>query len=99
MSGFHLTPEQQAEAKQIEDVLMAAMRVEAKQIAELLASKSNPELFGQTEFQLRDRLLAVGARALDATLEARKKKDTREAAPAAPTARPTPGSSPTAGQP
>lgn len=96
MADLNLTAEQQAEAERIEDVLLAAMRVEAKQIAQLLASKENAELFGQTEFQLRDILLGVGARALDAALSERKKGGTKEPASAVRTARRTPASSATA---
>lgn len=68
-----MTPEQEAEAEQIADVLMAAMRVDAKTIGRLLASKDNRNLFGQTEFQLRDILLDLGSRGLDAALSDRKK--------------------------
>lgn len=96
MADFNLTAEQEAEAAQIEDVLLAAMRREAKQIGRLLASKENRQLFGQTEFQLREILLGLGARALDAALLERKKRGTEDAASAARTARRTPGSSTTA---
>lgn len=96
MADFHLTAEQEAEAAQIEDVLLAAMRGEAKRIGRLLASKENRELLGQTEFQLREIVLGLGARALDAALSERKKRGTKDAASAARTARRTPGSSATA---
>lgn len=77
MKEIELTPEQQAMADEIEDVVGAKMRVELKNIARLLASKENHELFGETEFQLRDMLLNLGAQSLDAALEARKKKPTK----------------------
>ncbi|MCA9069272.1 MAG: ISKra4 family transposase, partial [Planctomycetaceae bacterium] len=48
-------------------------RAEVKTIVRLLASKENHELFGETEFQLRDLLMNWGAQSLDAALEARKK--------------------------
>jgi len=38
-----------------------------------LASKPNAELFGETEFQIRDRCLHLGACVFDAALEERKK--------------------------
>lgn len=69
-----LTVEQQAEATRIKDILVAGMRVEAEQIAVLLASKRNRELFGETEFRVRDAVHRVGARAIDAALSERKKR-------------------------
>jgi hypothetical protein len=80
MDHLELTAEQQREAERITDILMGAMRVEAQNIGRLLASKGNPELFGQTEFQLRDILHGLGARAIDAALEERKKRGTKDPA-------------------
>jgi hypothetical protein len=54
--------------------LATKLRAELKAIARLLASKDNHELFGETEFQLRDLLMNFGAQSLEAALEARKKK-------------------------
>lgn len=68
-----LTPDQQTEADRIEDILKGAASVEIRRMAELLASKENGELFGETEFQLRDILLGLGNRASDAALSERKK--------------------------
>ena len=73
MDHLKLTAEQEREAERITDILLGAMRVEARNIGRLLASKGNRELFGQTEFQLRDILLGLGARAVDAALLERKK--------------------------
>jgi hypothetical protein len=72
-----LTPEQLAEAARIEDILMAKTRVEVRGIAMLLASKSNRELFGETEFRVRDAVHRIGAHALDTALEGRKKGGTK----------------------
>lgn len=80
MDGIELTDQQRAEAERIADVLMAKFRVDAKQIGELLASKSNGQLFGATEFQLRDMLLGIGADALDMAVEERKKRGTEDPA-------------------
>jgi len=80
MDGLELTPEQEQEAKVITDTLIGAMKVEAENIGRLLASKENRELFGQTEFQLRDILLRLGARGIDAALEAQKKRDIKDPA-------------------
>jgi hypothetical protein len=73
MDHLELTAEQEREAERITDILLGAMQGEAKTIGRLLASKGNRELFGQTEFQLRDILLGLGTRALDAALLERKK--------------------------
>jgi hypothetical protein len=78
MSRIELTPEQEQEALVIADILMAAMRVEAVNMGRLLASKGNKELFGQTEFQLRDILLKLGTRGIDAALLERKKRGIKD---------------------
>ncbi len=65
---FSLTPEQEIEAERIEDILKAGAQVEIRRIARLLASKENRQLFGETEFQVRDIVHRIGARSLDALL-------------------------------
>jgi hypothetical protein len=60
MDPIELAPEQEQEALVIADILMTAMRVEAVHMGWSLASKGNRDLFGQTEFQLRDILLKLG---------------------------------------
>jgi hypothetical protein len=42
----------------------------------LLMSKPDAELFGKTEFELRDRVHAIGAQALETALQERKKGGT-----------------------
>ena len=69
-----LKDEQEAEAKQIYDRLEQVFDEERMRIARLMASKGNSELFGQTEFELRDRVHELGARALEATADERQKK-------------------------
>jgi hypothetical protein len=80
MDELNLTPDQEAEAERIEDILLAGMRVEARRMARLLASRSNRELLGETEFQLRDAVHRIGARGIDAALEERKKRGTADRA-------------------
>jgi hypothetical protein len=63
--------------------------VECRWISRLLASKPNRELFGETEFQVRDAVHRIGARGLDAALEERKKRGTKAPASAAQDARET----------
>lgn len=72
-----LNAQQREQADRIEDILKGAAAIEIRRMAELLASKENGELFGQTEFQLRDILLGLGNRALDAALAERKKGATK----------------------
>lgn len=82
MDEIELTPEQEQEAKQIEDILSGAARVEIHRISRLLASKGNPELLGETEFRVREAVHRLGARAIDAALSERKKRGTKSMAPA-----------------
>lgn len=70
---LELTTEQEEEAARIEDILAAKARAEVRFIARLLASKSNRELLGRTEFQIRDAVHRLGAAGIDAALEERKK--------------------------
>jgi hypothetical protein len=93
MTEIILTPEQEAEAAQIQDILMGAARAEFGRIARLLASKPNKELFGQTEFQVRDIVHDLAARAFDAALAERKKGGTKGPASSVPSAERTPVSS------
>lgn len=92
MDDVVLTPEQQAEAERIEDILKAGALVEIRRVARLLASKTNRELLGETEFQIRDAVHRLGARGIDAALAERKKRGTKDRARSARTARPTRGS-------
>jgi len=77
MSRPALTPEQQAEARRITDILMETAREEVVAIAELLATKPDHKLLGRTEFEVRDRVHRIGAKALEAALNGRKKGGTR----------------------
>lgn len=90
-----LTPEQEAEAALIEDLLLGKAKLQTRRIARLLASKENRQLFGETEFQLRDMVHELAADGMDAALVVRKKRGTRDQAWSAPAATGTPGSSAT----
>ncbi len=80
MDEFSLTPEQEIEAERIEDILKAGAQVEIRRIARLLASKENRQLFGETEFQVRDIVHRIGARGIDAVLAERKKRGIKDRA-------------------
>ena len=75
-----------AEVQRIHDVLLKAMDREIWQIAELMVDKRDDQLFGETEFTLRDKVLQMGAKALEATVNDRKKRGTKAAALSAQTA-------------
>ena len=68
-----LTPDQKAEAQRIFDALQAPFLDEARRIAELLAGKADAQLLGKTEFEVRDAVHRLGAAALQAALDGRKK--------------------------
>ncbi len=60
-----LNSDQEAEAQRIYERLRDAFDDELKRMARLLASKANNQLFGQTEFELRDRLHELGAQRIN----------------------------------
>jgi hypothetical protein len=62
------------EEQRIYELLGQVSDQELRRMAKLLAGKGDSELFGQTEFELRDRVHALGARALEAVAEERQKK-------------------------
>jgi hypothetical protein len=90
-----LTPSQRAEAERLSEALRAAADADLRALAELLASKSDAEVFGRTEFEARDRVHRIGAKAVELTLAGRKKGGTSGPAPAARAAAAAPSSSAT----
>jgi hypothetical protein len=68
-----LTPEQQAEAQRLFEILQGSFLDEARRLAQLLASKPDAQRLGKTELEVRDALHKLGATALQAALEGRKK--------------------------
>lgn len=96
---IELTPEQEAEAADIEDILAAKARVEVRYMARLMASKPNRELLGATEFQLRDAVHRLGADGIDAALAVKKKRVTKAPVASVPTASETPSSNDTGRSP
>jgi hypothetical protein len=77
MFDLPLTPEQQNEAQRIERILMESVRDDIRSISQLLASKGDRQLLGQTEFEVRDLVHKIGAKALETALDERKKGDTK----------------------
>ena len=77
MSRLPLTPEQAELAERIYQTLRQAADADLRDLAELLASKPDRQLLGQTEFEVRDRVHAPGAKALQTALDERKKGGTK----------------------
>lgn len=69
-----LNAEQQTEAELIYERIRGAFDDEARRLAALMASKETRHLFGESEFQIRDRVHALGAQVLEAVAEERIKK-------------------------
>jgi hypothetical protein len=76
-----LTPEQRDEADRIKRRLLAIVEDEIQGIAELLASKPDRQILGEAEFQVRDRVHRIGAQAIEAALDERKKGGIKVPAP------------------
>lgn len=89
-----MTAEECAQAERLFEVVQQATADEQWRICCLMASKKDNQLLGQTEFEVRDRVLRMGAVALEAALDQRRKKGaTTVVASLAPTANTTPASS------
>ena len=71
-----LTPDQAADAERIYQALRQASEDEHWRIAQLLASKPDSQLLGQTEYEVRDLVHRTGAKAIQAALDGRKKGGT-----------------------
>lgn len=72
--NVELNDAQEAEAERIYERLRGAFDEELKTMARFMASKPNDQLFGQTEFELRDRVHELGARVLETAADERQKK-------------------------
>jgi hypothetical protein len=71
-----LTPEQEAEAQRLAELMHQASKDDYLRLARLLVSKPDSELFGRTEFEVRDRAHQIAARAYQKALDERSKKTT-----------------------
>ena len=66
-----LTPEQADEAEQIADILSAKAQATVRYLSQLMASQANRQLFGETEFLMRDAVHRWGAEGIDIALHER----------------------------
>ncbi len=73
MPQLTLTPEQAERAEQIFQSLRQAAEADLRGLAELLASKEDSQILGPTEFEIRDRVHRIGAKAIETALDQRKK--------------------------
>jgi len=62
------------EEQLLNERLEGCFEQERKRVAKLLADKDDSNLFGQTEYDLRDRVHALGAKALEVVADERQKK-------------------------
>ncbi len=83
MPRLALTPEQAELSERIYQSLRQAADSDLRGLADLLASKPDRQLLGQTEFEVRDRVHTIGAQAIETALDERKKGGTKVRAPAA----------------
>ncbi len=88
-----LTPEQLAEAQRHFEVMKKATEDDLWRIACLMAGKADDQLLGRTEFEVRDQVLRIGAKAVETAVTGRKKGGTKGTASSAPNAGTMPASS------
>ena len=89
----NITSEELAEVQRVHDVMLKAMDQEIWRLARCMVTKRDDQLFGQTEFEVRERVLRMGAQALEATVNDRKKRGAKAVALHARPAAQTPVSS------
>jgi hypothetical protein len=77
MSWSHLSPEQAERAEQLFQSLRLATEADLRGIAEMLACREDSQLLGQTEFEDRDRVHKIGAKAIETAVDQRKKGGTK----------------------
>jgi hypothetical protein len=68
-----LTAEQQVEAQRLRELMLEAAAADLTELAELLATKTDATMLGETEFHVRDLVHRVGAKAIETALAERKK--------------------------
>jgi hypothetical protein len=71
-----LSPQQAELSDRIFQTLRQAAEADLRSLADLLASKEDRQLLGKTEFEVRDLVHRIGAKALETALDERKKGGT-----------------------
>ena len=78
MSGQpQLSTEQEAQAQRIFQILKRTTDDDLLALARLLVSKKDRDVLGPTEFEVRDRVHQIGAKAIQTVLNERKKGATK----------------------
>ena len=77
MSRLPLTQEQAELSDRIFHSLRQAAEADLRNLADLLASKPDRQLLGHTEFEVRDLVHKIGAKAFETALDERKKGATK----------------------
>jgi hypothetical protein len=77
MSDIVLTPEQEAEARRLAELVSKKIQEEALQMCRLMASKPNHQLLGAVEFEMRDRAHKIAADVIQTAVNERKKGGTK----------------------
>ena len=72
MRQEELSTEQEAEAQRLAEVIRELTQEDFLRMARLLVTRQEANLFGQTEFTIRDILLRAGAKAYQAHLAEKK---------------------------
>ncbi|MDB5352679.1 MAG: hypothetical protein JWN86_3926 [Planctomycetota bacterium] len=78
MDWSHLSPDEAHRAEAIYRALRQGDDAKLRQLAELLATKPDDQLLGRTEFEVRDLVHQLGADAIQAAVNRRKKGDTKD---------------------
>lgn len=76
MARLPLSPQQAELSDRIFQTLRQAAEADLRSLADLLASKEDRHLLGKTEFEVRDLVHRIGAKALETALDERKKGGT-----------------------
>lgn len=77
MSKVNLSLEQEQDAQRLAKILQEKVSTDILELARLFVSKKDCEIFGRTEFEVRDRVHRLGAKAIETVLEERKKGGTK----------------------
>jgi hypothetical protein len=88
MSATTLSLEQEKEAQQLASRVHAAIETEILQMARMLVSKEPANLFGKTEFDIRDIVHRIGARVFELHLAQKKTAMSAAVSPAPTVSRP-----------
>lgn len=72
MATITLNSEQEREAKVLEGKIRFAIEKEVAAMARLLVARNDEDIFGKSEFEMRDLVLKIGAKAFEEHLREKK---------------------------